>query len=382
MVDILVTGENRNPALFMSQIDIWLQLSERSHIPITVTYAWPYKDSKRELRAALLAKRVELYEVETLPESKPTWDHQAYSLKQLLSNVKAESFVLKTRPDVYLSPELFLWLLENSQNWPLARNPNIEHKIWTPWAHTFYPFLLDEKAFAGFAKDLFQLSEPDRSEWRRLFADSSKEAHVRRWIRFFENSDRGQEFIQWFESYSPSRRISPHTLDKINKIQLGDWLYKKFAFFRVKDFLSNPTIQESYLDYLKTIEDSIFFYDTYDSCKNAYIDKWGPFMDSFASKILGESFFLQNDYPWVFFSENCILEKFDSSNVLTNNSRELALVPNAAEIKHYLKFVKLYDFFYRIGIRRQSFLTKAILRLGVKKIINSRLDWKESFFPW
>lgn len=381
MVNFLITGDNRNPALFLSQIDAWQDASRSTGIPIQITYSWIYGDSRPVIKQALLDKGVRIQPISQLHETEPTWRHQAHALDQLLNVCNDENFGIKSRPDVYLSPGLVRWLLSSSTNWPKSSNPNLEFKIWTPWAHTFYPFLLDDKAFAGKIMDLRGLARPSEEPWRRLFADFGKEAHVRKWVGLFPHIDRENEFIAWFENFNPNRRLSDKQITRINQLSLGDRIYKNYSRIRLSHFIDQPTLHQPFLDYLRCVDETINFFETFDQCSHAFIDKWGPAVDAFTSRNLELDFFIQRDFPWVLYSSNGISQKV--ADFLLHGGL-MDLTPGKKQIreKDFILNLKLFYLAYNLGMRRNSLLRRLTYKFGLERILNSRTKWSEAFFPW
>jgi hypothetical protein len=381
MIHILVTGDNRNPALFLSQIDLWNLISKEMGILIEISYAWPYANNKPEVKSALLDKNIKIVPFDPLPNNEPTWKHQANSFKQLLKNVSNESFVLKTRPDVYLSPNLISWLFASIQSWPKSKNPNLQFKIWVPWAHTFYPFLFDDKSFAGKAEDLRLLTKEDGGKWRRLYADMGKEAHVRRWLPLFKNFGDNNQFVVWFENFSPSNQIKSNLLNRISKISLGERIYRRFSSLRFDKFLTSHEIHAHYIQYLECVDDSFYFFETHGSCKNAFIDKWGPYVDAFAKEDMSLEFFKQRNYPWVLYSENNVPPKLESFITLTNLGDKSNVNDFRDENRDFLRLLRIFNLAYIFGIRQKSKLRTMAYFFGAELVLKRVIQEKEAFHP-
>jgi hypothetical protein len=360
VVHILVTGENRNPSLFLSQIDLWKKIAERQNTPISILYGLvpgSISDAEKEI---LDSRGVNFVQVLPLENSRGTWEHQSNSLKALLEHVDSKSFVFKTRPDVFISSRLFEWIIKSVNDWPISYNPKLLHKIWTPWAHSFYPYLLDDKSFAGFAEDIAKLAHHDDSDWMPIFGDLGKEAHLRRWLPIFSDIGFSREFQNWFSSYSMSQAISSSNCIRMNKVYFGEVNYKKFGLIRFLDFLSHSELHESYLEYLKQIENSIHFYSTYDSCSEAFIDKWGPRMDSFSKVEMDISFFYQNEQAWVLFSENHITEKIRKSKVLELPISESMSLLRKNSLRSLQFLIPLLSIPIKLGIRKENLIGKIL----------------------
>jgi hypothetical protein len=291
------------------------------------------------------------------------------------------SFILKTRPDVFISGRLFEWLLKSIRSWPESKNPNLQFKIWTPWAHSFYPYLLDDKAFAGFYEDIGKLVHHDRSTWQPIYGDYGKEAHVRRWVPILSNNENSNEFVKWFSNYSIQELLRGQRRIRMNKVSFGQEFYRKFAMLRLIDFLKNKGLHESYLSYMQQIDDSIHFYPTHNTCSEVFIDKLGPREDSFAKTTLDLDFLRQGNVAWVLYSENDIVEKINNSRILELSDLKPIQAQREKHISAIRQWIPLLMFLNLLGIRKESFVGKLFRLMRNPRILFEFLNTRKVTTP-
>ncbi len=137
---------------------------------------------------------------------------QIRSLSAAMEELSPQDYVLKTRPDLWLSPQLARRVLrrgvEGVDSTIRADAPHVfGNKIWVPWFHAARCLHLSDECFHGRVADLWLLQEVDR-RFEGEFGPPLSLVHARRFAPALMRAFPIME--DYFRYYASTRIMRPH----------------------------------------------------------------------------------------------------------------------------------------------------------------------------
>jgi len=200
--NVAICGLVRTPDLLLESISDFMVLRKQNLLDQIVFSTWIGEiDQYQGLRQRLTQCGVKLLESSPPEISGPghIW-HQMKALDLGLGQLADESYVLKTRADLYIRPEFIKMLATSEEYLQIAddgHKPIFEKKIWIPWFEISKPFYMADECFFGLCKDLKKLVNYDAS-YHVLYDIDCGISHVRRFIHpFLRDHSIFYEYLQF-----------------------------------------------------------------------------------------------------------------------------------------------------------------------------------------
>jgi hypothetical protein len=197
-VSILITGLNpHSPENLIKSIKDFTKLRDRGIVRDILFSTWIGEiDKAVNLRKFLIKNKVIIIENEEpktygvlYPGPGNVWC-QTKTLDRGLSQIDEDTFVLKTRTDIYIKPEFLLKLFsdKSKKEFEISKgiDPIFSKKIWIPWFEMTVPFYVADECFFGLCKDLKKLIHYDASYFTNNIVPWAPE-HLMRFIHPFRN---------------------------------------------------------------------------------------------------------------------------------------------------------------------------------------------------
>ena len=191
-VNIIFCGLIRNPEMFKKSLKDFTLLRKKGLVNKIILSTWDYEiDKYNEMRKYLNKNKVILIESKE-PEEKGIGNIfcQMKTLDVGLKIVDKNSFVLKTRTDLYIDPIFLKRLFSNKTNLlkikhDLPKGNIFKYKVWIPYFEITNPFHMGDECFFGNANDIKMLvNYINYSNYYKLRAGI---AHIQRYIHPFIN---------------------------------------------------------------------------------------------------------------------------------------------------------------------------------------------------
>lgn len=200
---ILINKKTPSPEILIKSIKDFVALRNKGKIQNIIYSTWIGEIDKFEkLREFLEKNNVKLVEsrepknyttgFENVRHAGPgnIWC-QTKLLDLGLREIDNNSYVLKTRPDIYIKPKFLVRLFSDKTAEHLEIPKNVNHiftkKIWIPWFEITMPFHIGDECFFGLCKDLKKLMHYDASYFV-LDKIYWAPAHAMRFIHPFQKS--------------------------------------------------------------------------------------------------------------------------------------------------------------------------------------------------
>ena len=200
---ILIDHKTNSPKMLIKSIKDFVVLRNNGKIQNIIYSTWDDEiDKFKGLRKFLLGNNVKIVEsrepknyttgFENMRHAGPgnIWC-QTKILDLGLREIDDNSYVLKTRPDIYIKPKFLdrLFSKRTAAKLKIPRNTRniFTKKIWIPWFEITLPFHMADECFFGLCKDLKKLIHYDASYFV-LDKIYWAPAHAMRFIHPFEKS--------------------------------------------------------------------------------------------------------------------------------------------------------------------------------------------------
>lgn len=167
-VTVLLCGQIREPWLFQEFMRVYILMQQAGIIDRIVLSTW-----KAELeQLGGTCDRLREYGVELVANDEPVnfqvsgnYFHQTCQLYSGLQEIDSDSWVFKTRPDVFLTFDNLQNLFQSVMALPpVAAEPRVfSHRIWVPYFEVTQPFFISDVVFFGKRNDLLKLCSFDSS---------------------------------------------------------------------------------------------------------------------------------------------------------------------------------------------------------------------------
>lgn len=161
-VNVLFCGLIRQDDLFKKSISDLVNFRKEKVIDNIFLSTWDYEiDTHEGMRDFLRQNKIILIESKE-PEDKGNWGNiwcQMKSLEEGLKKIPKNSFVLKTRADLYLNGDFLKKLFTKKETLlkitkPLPKGNIFKYKVWVPWFELTRPFFMADECFFGYHSDL------------------------------------------------------------------------------------------------------------------------------------------------------------------------------------------------------------------------------------
>ncbi|MBX4196756.1 hypothetical protein KW805_04175 [Candidatus Pacearchaeota archaeon] len=187
-IDVVFCGAIRLPDRFKESIKSLLKLKKEGIVGQIIFSTWDYEIKNYPgMRDFLKNSKVILVEGKE-PENPGLgyiWN-QMKSLDSGLKRARSNSFVLKTRPDVFIRPS-FIKKLATSKDLsitsPLPKGNVFKYKVWVPWYEPTTPFYMEDICFFGHRDDLKLLVNYEQSYDK--YENVAGVVHIRRFMHPF-----------------------------------------------------------------------------------------------------------------------------------------------------------------------------------------------------
>ncbi len=377
-INVLFCGLVRMPELFVKSINDLVVLKRQGLIDTIAYSTWNTEiDKYNGLREFLIKSGIKLIESIEPQFQGSSIFHQMISFESGLQNFADDSYVLKTRPDVYIKTE-FIRMLASDENFLDIPNtgPGVifKKKIWIPWFEITKPFYMGDEAFFGLNEDMKNLVNYDVSYDIKYKSDAGI-GHIRRYIHpFLKDYPSLQEYLGCGvkTGHNTDRRF-----DILRRNMQSDHYWEHLALyylivnkhFRISsDYVpqqiqfrlwSNPkiTIDEDKFDENFTIEKS---WNNERGQIYAYNERW---LKSLLGRKIGNGKYLANIYDALTRQESrYMILKTDSACELSSDNKSHcnlsdSKVGNISEVsqaaldpnKNYSNLIDVESFFDGIG---------------------------------
>lgn len=184
MLDILFCGLPRNFSLLRTSLNDIDVLKSDNIVENIAFSTWKNKLSS-EYRELLNKNNVHIIESDEPQDfgERNIW-LQMKSLEYGLEHCDNSNYVLKTRSDVWLSPNLIRMIVQD--NYLDKENTKIfRKKIWIPWAEIRKPFYMEDACFCGLHCDICKMVNYDSYYDILCKSIGGGETHIRRFIHPF-----------------------------------------------------------------------------------------------------------------------------------------------------------------------------------------------------
>lgn len=249
--NVIFTGLIRDEVVFRRSIEEMAKLCDKKKLNKIILSTWDYELSNYpDLRNFLESKKVKILELKE-PSDRGNGNIwcQMLSLEKglnFLSNKK--SFVLKTRPDVYINMDFLSYLFGNNKEKlkiinHLPKGDIFKYKIWVPNFELKIPFYLADICFFGYYDDMKKMVN-----YNEYDSKINKITHIRRFVNPFRE--------KYPEMFNPKKIFSGVETIEIFGKKLKDlnliirkplkFFFWKRAFYKYKKLLED----EQYLEYL------------------------------------------------------------------------------------------------------------------------------------
>lgn len=266
-VNILFCGLIRAHDLFKKSISDMTQLRDNGLIENIYLSTWIGEiDKAPEIKELLKKSKVKIIESEE-PEvggEGNIWK-QMKALDEGLKKIDKNSFILKTRSDVYINPDFLRKIFSQQGLFKITKNlPNgnvFKAKIWVPWYEITRPFYMADECFFGLKEDIRLLVNYEN----KYFSDyvlGPGGPHIMRFIHpFLEKYPVLYDSLTKYSDESELKRV-------IRKFSRKVFSLDKFKFLKRLNeknrfnLLSKRLSDESYIKYLAasyTILNSHFY---------------------------------------------------------------------------------------------------------------------------
>lgn len=192
--DVVFCGLVRAPDLFKKSIGELSVLRKKGLVDKIILSTWIGEvDKYSGLREFMKKNKVIVIESKE-PEVSGlghVWN-QMISLDTGLKKCSKDSFVLKTRPDVYVNPKFIEKLIKNKEKTlkikkNLPRGNVFKYRVWVPSFELRVPFYVSDIVFYGHHSDVKKLVNFDKTYDPKNFLDREvdKLIHIRRFVHPF-----------------------------------------------------------------------------------------------------------------------------------------------------------------------------------------------------
>ena len=196
-IDVVFTGLIRDYGTFKKSLNDLVQLRKKGFVDKIILSTWKGEPSKHPEMIPFLEKSGILIIESEEPEvnqNSPYYKkdfiwHQMKALDIGLNNIEDGKFVLKSRSDVYISPDFIKKLATEKSSLlkiilDLPSGNIFKFKVWVPWFELTKPFFMADECFFGFKDDLKHLYNYNKDYFEKY--DLGPDVHhVMRYINPF-----------------------------------------------------------------------------------------------------------------------------------------------------------------------------------------------------
>ena len=210
---IIFTGLLRREDMLIQSLTDMIGMAEEYNIKQIIIVTWKAQSNaiknKNRFRQFLKHKLIQYVEYPKL-ESNGGGNYKAqmfHYLKGLELIPEKDSFVLKTRTDVYIQREMLKNIF--TKNLFIGENDNVmNHKIWLPWVEKYRPFYFADECFYSHYSSMRKLYNITKD----FHINIQKQGiiHIRRFITPFLN----------VEEYKPLCDIMMNDIDMNDKLKM------------------------------------------------------------------------------------------------------------------------------------------------------------------
>jgi hypothetical protein len=212
-IDILFCGLIRKKVLFKKSLNDFILLRKKRLVNQIILSTWVGELQKHPKVFEFLKKnKIKIIESTEPKENGKTYVmHQMKSLDKGLKNIKKNSFVLKTRTDVYINPLFLKKLFKNKKRLlkikkDLPKGNIFKYKVWIPWYELKTPFYMADECFFGNSEDL-KLLFNYKENYEKNYQISGGPTHIRRFLDPFLKDY--PFFEDYLEKYSGEGKMAP-----------------------------------------------------------------------------------------------------------------------------------------------------------------------------
>ena len=308
-VNIVLTGLIRKPEIIKRSINDFIKLRKKGLVKEIILSTWDYEIEKNKEIVSFLEKN----KVEVIGNKEPkergfgNINCQMKALESGLARVDKNSFILKTRTDIYIDPIFLENLFQNKEkilkiklNLP---NGNIfKYKIWTLYFEITKPFYLSDETYFGYYGDHQKLI--NYQPYRNTYDLQSGTIHMQRWIEpFLDKYPIFKDFLENHPSVGyPRENLFYRSIKKIaKKNRLTFKLLNSITLNNRFRFLKKRLREQRYINVLAayySILYSHFHIDTrctnYDINLNGIWRRGNPFNTNVTNTDLIKNFSIEN----------------------------------------------------------------------------------------
>ncbi len=329
IIEVVFCGLIRNPDLFKKSLEQMEKFKKEKILDRIVFSTWDYEiDKYSGMREYLKKKKVFLIENKE-PENRGIGNIwcQMKSLEAALKIINHESFVLKTRPDLYIDENFLKKLFENKENllkikYSLPGGNIFKYKVWIPYYEITSPFHMADECFFGHHNDVNMLV--NFFDYIKYYNLRAGVVHINRYIHPF--IDKYPEIKYFFQKDS---NIGFPRDDSLNYKLLKKFLGKiKIS----SNFLDSLTVANRFRVLRKRLKDE------------SYVKTLAVYYT-----ILYSHFYIEN---------KCVDNEFNNRAIWNRNSTPNITVDDPQIIKNFSK--------NRIGVK-----TKGQIYSGDEKLLEN-----------
>jgi len=187
-IEIIFCGVLRELPLFKKSIEELYKLKERGVIKNIFLSTWDYEiKNNPEIEKFLKERGVKI--ISNKEPKDRGFENIWCQMKTFESGLNAagkNNFILRTRPDVYISADFLEKLFKQKEkllkiNFDLPKGNLFKHKVWVPWVELTKPFYIDDSCLFGHSADLKLLINYDES-YDSKFGIGKGITHIRKFI--------------------------------------------------------------------------------------------------------------------------------------------------------------------------------------------------------
>ena len=279
MINIIFTGLIRTPERFIKSVNDYTKLKSENKINQIILSTWIGElDNYNGLRNFL--KKKDILIVESLPpfNEKDTYFFQVKSLHLGLDNIKdSNSFIFKTRPDVYLKPEALLSIFNLDLTISSKSKKIFEKKIWVPWFEITKPFYIADECIFGKFDDIFKLINYEKIYDHYFVMDAGHE-HVRKYVHPFLTSY--PIFKKYLKYLSTTAHNTSYRFEVLDKFMSSEnyWQFIYLYYHIIKSYFYVGLENNNFIKFRKWNESKIMLpNDIKKSFQKTYSfdERWG-----------------------------------------------------------------------------------------------------------
>jgi hypothetical protein len=273
-VEIIFCGLIRNKPLFKKSIKELSKLKERKVIKNIFLSTWDYEiKNNPEIVKFLKDRKIKII-VNNEPKERGfenVWC-QMKTFESGLNTAGKNNFILRTRPDVYISSDFLERLFENKEkllkiNFNLPKGNLFKYKIFVPWVEVTKPFYIDDSCIFGHSVDLRLLINYDKSYDSGLGIGKGI-THIRKFIHpFLKDYPYLKTTLGKYKDEIYLTKI--RKIIKPNRFKILRNLAQRKRFFLLKNRLSNEVYLKNLATYYLILHSH--FYIKSSETKNQFI---------------------------------------------------------------------------------------------------------------